>query len=132
MDTGAGLPGWTAIALAAVLAASMALGFLAPPRRRQASTFTLGALTALAAGTYLGAVLAAVLAGLGLPAALLALAGGELVCLAAWLERGHGGGGGGGEGPEPEDEPVPPFDWDEFERRFRDYARRPPRDPAVR
>jgi hypothetical protein len=49
--------------------------------------------------------------------------------------RAPGGGGGGGPGP-PDDGSEPPW-WPEFEREFRDYARRarrpgarPPRTPA--
>ena len=40
------------------------------------------------------------------------------------------GGGGGDDGPgDPGDRPEPPW-WPDFERQFRDYARRPPRKPA--
>ena len=40
------------------------------------------------------------------------------------------GGDGGDDGPgDPSDRPEPPW-WPDFERQFRDYARRPPRKPA--
>ncbi len=53
------------------------------------------------------------------------------VCaLALWLSRGSdpGGGPGGGdsgdEQPPPDPGGAPAFDWEAFERQFRDYARR--------
>jgi hypothetical protein len=53
------------------------------------------------------------------------------VCaLALWLSRGSdpgegpGGGDSGDEQPPPDSGGAPAFDWESFERQFRDYARR--------
>ncbi len=55
----------------------------------------------------------------------------ELVCLQVWLRRATGDDRGGGGGPSPAPEPPPPeFDWDRFERDFRRWAARRPRQRA--
>jgi hypothetical protein len=74
-------------------------------------------------GLALLAAGALVLAG---PAAAVALAaGGPLAGLSFWSRRFEDG--DDGTRPDRDDEPPPPgdgVDWDEFERRFRDYATR--------
>jgi hypothetical protein len=81
----------------------------------------------LAAGWLGLALLAAGAHALHGPVAVAALAaGGPLAGLSFWRRRDDDGDDdGGGGGPSPDDDPPPPgdgIDWDEFERRFRDYV----------
>lgn len=43
---------------------------------------------------------------------------------------GRGGGGGGDDGGEPRSPTPPPFDWDDFERAFREHVRARERNRA--
>jgi hypothetical protein len=60
------------------------------------------------------------------------LVGAPLAGLAVWSRGGGGGGGDDGRGGDDDDDPppddAPQVDWDAFERAFRDYARRRPRE----
>jgi hypothetical protein len=82
----------------------------------------------LAAGWLGLALLAAGAHVLHGPVAFAALAaGGPLAGLSFWRRHDEDEDDGGGDGPSPEDDPPPGgdgIDWDEFERRFRDYVAR--------
>jgi hypothetical protein len=111
------LPPVLKAAMALVLLGSIVRAFRGagadPPRPRLASAFLSVALTAQA-----GAVLAT-LAGYVVLAMVMAAAGVEACCLAAWL--------GWGEQPPPPDgdpgEDVPPWDWGAFDHERRSWDR---------
>jgi hypothetical protein len=110
--------------------ATIAWAFFGPPPRRPVRQGLRWRLTLLAGTLYglaIGGFMANALAVLGFSVA----AANEVVCAIHWLGRrrddGGGGGGGGGGNDGPDDPDDPRFDWDSFERAFRDYARRSPR-----
>jgi hypothetical protein len=110
------------IALAVLLAASIARAFFGPPPSRAR-----GSLAPAAAGVGFfayGLALGLALAGLETAACILLVAGVEALCLAVWLARG--GDDRGGDDPPPP-EPEPPVDWEAFDR---ERARWRPRTPA--
>lgn len=118
------------LAFAVVLVAAIATSALARAPRRAAHPVELRRLVGCALTLYAVGGLAtlthhSVLAGL------VYAAGIGVAALAAWLSRGRDQEDPPGGGSEPVDEEPPPgpdgapwWDWERFEREFRDYARR--------
>ena len=115
------MPAAPKIALAVLLAASIARAFFGPPPPRPRGTLA----PAAAAAGFLsyGLALGLALAGRQTAACVCLVAGVEALCLAVWLARG---------GDDRDDfdeaapaEPDPPVDWAEFDR---ERARWRPRD----
>jgi hypothetical protein len=99
------------IALAVLLAASIARAFFGPPPPRPRGTLAPAAAAAgfLAYGLALGLALA----GRQTAACACLIAGVEALCLAVWLARG---GDDRDDFDEPVPEPDPPVDWASFDR----------------
>ena len=117
------LPPVASAALAGVLLASMARGFLGRPARRP-SRAAARVLLGVTAACYAGGAALVLASGALVPGALLVGAGIEASCLGAWLARGA-------DGPPPDDPgdddgPAPaPWDWDAFDRARAAWARGP-------
>lgn len=114
---------WCKLALTALMLGSIGGAFFGRRPRREHGRGFCRALALLAVACYAGAAVALVDRASTASAILLVTAI-EGSCVAVWLARAGGedsGGGGGDGGSEPEQ--PPPFDWDEFERAFRAYAR---------
>ncbi|MFL5865363.1 MAG: hypothetical protein ACJ780_32115 [Solirubrobacteraceae bacterium] len=120
--------GWK-LALALILVIAIATSACARAPRRSADPAELRRLVICALGLYAIGGLATlthhpVLAGL------VYATGISVAALAAWLSRGRdqedppgGGSDPGDEHPPPGPDGLAPWDWDRFERDFRDYAR---------
>ena len=118
------MPAAPKIALAVLLAASIARAFFGPPPPRPRGTLAPAAAAAgfLAYGLALGLALV----GQQTAACVCLILGVEALCLAVWLARG---GDDRDDFDVPAPEPDPPVDWAEFDR---ERARWRPRLPAQR
>jgi hypothetical protein len=118
------------LALAVVLVAAIATSACARAPRRSVEPTELRRLVACALGLYAVGGLASITHHSAL-AGLVYAAGIGVAALAAWLSRGRDQEDPPDGGPDPVDEEPPPrpdgvpwWDWERFEREFRDYARR--------
>jgi hypothetical protein len=119
------------LAFALVLVAAIATSACARAPRRSADPVELRRLVVCALGLY-GVGGLATLTHHSVLAGLVYAAGIGVAALAAWLSRGRdqedppdGGSDPANEEPPPRPDGAPSWDWDRFEREFRDYARRP-------
>jgi hypothetical protein len=128
-----GMPPTTAwkLAFALVLVAAIATSACARAPRRSADPVELRRLVVCALALY-GVGGLASLTHHSVLAGLVYAAGIGVAALAAWLSRGRDQEDPPDGGPDPVDEQPPPppdgvpwWDWERFEREFRDYAGRP-------
>jgi hypothetical protein len=118
------------LAFAAILVAAIATSACARAPRRAADPSELRRLVVCALGLYAIGGLATLTHHSAL-AAIVYATGISVAALAAWLSRGRDQEDPPDGGSEPEDEQPPPgpdgvpwWDWDRFERDFREYAQR--------
>jgi len=116
------------LVIAALLVGSIVQAFFGRTPSRRPSSGILTALLVAGLACYVGG-LGALMAGSVAVCSLLVVLAVEVMCLGVWLGRAGADGGDGGDSPRPEPDDQPPsFDWDDFERKLRDWERGRDRD----